>query len=428
MNDKEFDASSFVTFGEDELNDCMNATQGGTTGKKEPLTGFMFALLISILFSASSLAIIETAAIEHSILYICQGHDKLASSDDMPTRSDQSFSSFSQLIDKMGPNKSLVFPYFNRFAPEIRTMIWEEHFLESIGGRPQFAPSGNLRTHKQNRTFSSDLSSGSFAIGWSTNGSFGQWKAEHKRGQEYSCPAFPDKWINREAADAANRVRQRLRPEIVNFHRSSFHGDVQTPVNWGRDLIFFNADVCHPLLRRLEKAEWVQKVEILAINITPQSGNEKAADVIVKLVNYLPKTREMLLVVTNDEAENGEDYLLDSDDGEEVEDEGRIGMNDTQACRGWCYEFMVRCLMEVLTRRRCGSIALLRDDFMQDIRPSSCPLAAPPMKWDDEMGDYVYYTREDVAAAIEHLETHWLDRLSGFLLSPERNIKIQWVL
>lgn len=65
---------------------------------------------------------------------------------------------------------------------------------------------------------------------------------------------------------------------------------------------------------------------------------------------------------------------------------------------------------------------------MQDIRPSSCPLAAPPMKSDDEMGDYVYYTREDVAEAIEHLETHWLDRLSGFLFSPERNIKIQWVL
>lgn len=41
MNNKEFDTSSFVTFGEDELKDCMNATQGRITGKKKPLTGLM---------------------------------------------------------------------------------------------------------------------------------------------------------------------------------------------------------------------------------------------------------------------------------------------------------------------------------------------------------------------------------------------------
>lgn len=38
--------------------------------------------------------------------------------------------------DTLSPS-DLVFPYFNQLAPEIRAIIWEEHFLASIAGRPQ---------------------------------------------------------------------------------------------------------------------------------------------------------------------------------------------------------------------------------------------------------------------------------------------------
>lgn len=34
-------------------------------------------------------------------------------------------------------NSNVVFPYFKKFAPEIRAMIWEQHFLATISSRPR---------------------------------------------------------------------------------------------------------------------------------------------------------------------------------------------------------------------------------------------------------------------------------------------------
>lgn len=74
----------------------------------------------------------------YSISYMSHPEDELAWSPNMVANMGSLPSSgLTESVSVHLRRRNLVFPYFNRIAPEIRAIIWEEHFLESIGGRPQ---------------------------------------------------------------------------------------------------------------------------------------------------------------------------------------------------------------------------------------------------------------------------------------------------
>lgn len=83
-------------------------------------------------------------------------------------------------------------------------------------------------------------------------------KQESENGWEYVWPA--PKYISREAAAAADRVRRRLGSEVVNFGKSGFDGDVQSLVSWSRDLSCLNANAFDPRVNRLVTAVWATRL------------------------------------------------------------------------------------------------------------------------------------------------------------------------
>ncbi|KAG6361236.1 hypothetical protein INS49_009460 [Diaporthe citri] len=118
-------------------------------------------------------------------------------------------------------------------------------------------------------------------------------KEKAKSGLGHTWPALKNMRINREAAAAADRVRKRLRSEVLYFGSSGLHGNIQTLVSWGRDLIFFNTDIRDPRVSWLVTAAWAPKIRSLGIKITPQSGDKAEPDALVKALRHLPNLREV---------------------------------------------------------------------------------------------------------------------------------------
>ncbi|KAK7699786.1 hypothetical protein SLS64_011398 [Diaporthe eres] len=232
--------------------------------------------------------------------------------------------------------------------------------------------------------------------------------------------------INREAAEAADRVRKRLRSDVVCFGSSGFHGCILTLVTWSRDLIFFNADIREPRVNRLVTAAWAPKIRSLGIEITPQTGDEAEPDALVKALRRLPNLRDVYLVVSYDEPsdEDSESDYGDEDDQDEEEDEYDV----TRIKPGlrWDSLFAVNCLAEVLLRRRSGPIAHPRDDFIQELLPG---LAIAEAKM--QGGAQVVFFEEhaaEVKEATAFLEKHWVDVISRHVYICARNIKVHWIL
>lgn len=193
-------------------------------------------------------------------------------------------------------------------------------------------------------------------------------KEKAKSGSEYTWPALKNMRINREAAEAADRVCKRLGSEVVYFGSPGFHGHIQTLVSWGRDLIFFNADIRDPRVNRLVTTAWAPKIRSLGITITPQTGDKAEPDALVKALRYLPNLREVYLVVSYERL-NDDDSESDHGDDDEDGEEGDHEVMQTKLGLRWGVVFTVNCLAEVLARRGSGPIAHPRDDFIQELRP-----------------------------------------------------------
>lgn len=99
---------------------------------------------------------------------------------------------------------------------------------------------------------------------------------------EYTWSALGSMRINREAAKAAGRVRERLRSDVIKSGCSGFYANVLTLVSWGRGMIFFNAEICDPRVSRAVTMPWALAVTSLALRITTQAGDETDPDVLVK--------------------------------------------------------------------------------------------------------------------------------------------------
>lgn len=249
-------------------------------------------------------------------------------------------------------------------------------------------------------------------------------KEKSKTGSEYSWPALRNTRINREAAEFAGRVRRRLRSEVVNFGSSAFNGDVRTLVSWGRDLVFFNADIRDPRVSRLVSAAWAPKIRSLGIKITPRAGDEREPDAIVKALRYLPNLREVYLISYDGlhDEDSGSDYGDEDEYGEENEHEAKR----TRPRLRWHSLLTVNCLAEILARRRSGPITHPRDDFIQDLRPR-LTIAEATMRGGAQIALLEEYAAE-VNVVTAFLEKHWVDAISRDMYICARNIKVQWIL
>lgn len=241
------------------------------------------------------------------------------------------------------------------------------------------------------------------------------------RGSEYTWHALRNMCINWEAAGAADRVRERLRSEVVNFGLSRFHGNVQTLVSWGRDLIFFNADIRDPGVAKLLTAAWAHKITSLAISVTPQAGDETDPDALVRRVRRLPNLRKIYLVVSY---QGRLDYDSDSDYGDEVKE--REVARPKRDLR-WDYLFTLACLVRILPRHGSGTIANPRDDFMLDLRPNFT------VEGEFQMHQHAKIfleeqPAEDITDATAFLKRNWVDGLSRSFGGLRREVKVQWVL
>lgn len=96
--------------------------------------GLFFYLPFSIIFS--SLRTIAPGVMDYPESCTIHSMDYLACSPEMMPSAGHTPSFSPPKPDTIHP-PDLVFPYFNRIPPEIRAIIWEEHFLASIDGRPQ---------------------------------------------------------------------------------------------------------------------------------------------------------------------------------------------------------------------------------------------------------------------------------------------------
>lgn len=242
------------------------------------------------------------------------------------------------------------------------------------------------------------------------------------RGSEYTWQALRNMRINWEAAEAADRVRERLRSEVINFGLSGFHGNLQTLVSWGRDLIFFNAEIRDPRFRRLLTAAWGQKITSLAISVTPQAGDETDPDALVRRVRRLPNLRKIYLVVSY---QGRLDYDSDSDYGDEVKDKREVARPKRDL--RWDYLFTLACLVRILPRHGSGTIAHPRDDFMLDLRPNFT------VEGEFQMHEHAKtfleeQPAEDIADATAFLKRNWVEGLSRSLGGLKREIKVQWVI
>lgn len=223
-------------------------------------------------------------------------------------------------------------------------------------------------------------------------------KQESESGWEYVWPTL--KYISREAAAAADRVRRRLGSEVVNFNKSGFDGDVQSLVSWSRDLICLNANAFDPRANRLVTAAWAHKVRRFGIVITPQTGDETEPGALAGAVKYLHNLRELYLVVS-------------------------VRVERLR----WSYLLTAGCLAGILSRQGKGSMACSRDDFVEEIRPCFTFARVVPVQAGAEMaGLHKEHTAEDVNEATVFLERHWVDALKNSSGFSGRQIKIKWVL
>lgn len=254
-------------------------------------------------------------------------------------------------------------------------------------------------------------------------------KQRCKRGCGYPWSALKNTHINREAAEAAGRVGERLGSEVVNFGSSGFCGNVQTLVGWTRDLIFFNANACDRRVGRLVTAAWTPKVRSLAIRVTPQAGDETEPDAIVKIVHRLPNLREIYLVVSyHDLVDDDSASESDIDYGSKAGfgDGGEAVRKRSDLC--WGYLFTVGALAGILSRRASGYIASPQDDFMQDLRPDLMIAEEIPFAEDSGVGSLEEHTAEDVNEALVFFERNWVARLSKSLNGSGQEVKVKWVL
>lgn len=226
-------------------------------------------------------------------------------------------------------------------------------------------------------------------------------KRQSESGWEYVWPA--PKYISREAAAAADRVRRRLGSEVVNFGKSGFDGDVHSLVSWSRDLIFLHAGAFDPRANRLATAAWAHKVRCLGIAVTPQTSDGAEPGALAGAVRHLHNLRELYLVVS-------------------------VRVRRRRDLR-WSDVLTARCLAGILERQGEGSIACSRDDFVEEVRPCFTVARAVPVQAGAEMaGLHKDYTAEDVNEATVFHERHWVDALKDSLSFLGRQIKIKWVL
>lgn len=150
----------------------------------------------------------------------------------------------------------------------------------------QFNRQENLLDHVQRHTRAGGLEQGSaLALVEKLQPRSDHEKDKAKSGSEYTWPALKNTRINREAAGAADRVWKRLRSEVVYFGGSGFHGNIQTLVSWGRDLIFFNADIRDRRVDRLATAAWAPKIRCLGVKLRlrPETNSYRSFDRVLGL-------------------------------------------------------------------------------------------------------------------------------------------------